>query len=114
MSQESSQTSTAGKVLGISGFVLGICAFAFSFIPCLGMYAMYPGVVAVLLSGTALALAIKGNAPKGIIIAALIVSVAGTGIAVNKYIKVKKQMESIAKGLESEEVKDALKGLKGK
>ena len=42
--------SKAGKGLGIAGLVLGILAAVVSFIPCLGMYAMFPGIIGLVLS----------------------------------------------------------------
>ncbi len=97
---EGTQISTAGKGLGIAGLVLGICALAFSFIPCLGMYAMYPGAMAIVLSGVAFMQAKKENAPNGMIIAALIVSTLGTGIAVYQYTVFTDVANQIEQGLE--------------
>lgn len=37
----STTNSKAGKGLGIAGLVLGILAAVVSFVPCLGMYAMF-------------------------------------------------------------------------
>lgn len=67
--------------LGIAGLILGIIALVISFIPCLGTWAIVPGVVAITLSAIGYAQANKVNAPKAIIIAALIISILGTAIA---------------------------------
>jgi hypothetical protein len=81
----SENVTSAGKGLGIAGFVLGLVALVISFIPCLGMYALFPGIVAVILSVVAFMQANKGNGAKGLIIAAIVVSVIGTGIAAYQY-----------------------------
>jgi hypothetical protein len=80
-----SKESSAGKGLGIAGFVLGLIALIISFIPCLGMYALAPGIVAIILSAIALIQASKSDAEKGLIIAALVISIIGTSIAAYQY-----------------------------
>jgi len=78
---EENKNVNAGQGLGIAGLVLGIIALIISFIPCLGMYALVPGIIAVILSAIAFSQASKANAKKGLITAALIVSIVGTAIA---------------------------------
>lgn len=75
------QKSTAGQGLGIAGLILGIIAFVFAFIPCFGWVALIPGLIAVALSIVALSQANKADGAKGIIIAALVVSIIGTSVA---------------------------------
>ncbi len=78
---EQTQNTKAGQGLGIAGFVLGLTALIISWIPCLGTWAFLPGVIAIILSAIALSQANKGNGAKGLIIAALIISIIGTGVA---------------------------------
>lgn len=73
--------SNAGQGLGIAGLVLGIIALVISFIPCIGLYALVPGVIAIVLSAVALSQAKNANAARGLIIAALVISIIGTSIA---------------------------------
>ena len=40
-----SANSSAGKGLGIAGLVLGIVAAIIAFIPCLGTFALIPGII---------------------------------------------------------------------
>lgn len=75
------QNSKAGQGLGIAGFVLGLTALIISWIPCLGMWALLPGIIGVVLSVIALVQANKGGGTKGLIIAALIVSILGSIVA---------------------------------
>ncbi len=76
------QKSTAGQGFGIAGLILGIIAFVFAFIPCFGWVALIPGTIAIALSIVALSQANKANGAKGLIIAALVVSIFGTSVAV--------------------------------
>lgn len=71
----------AGEALGIAGLILGILALIVAFIPCIGLIALVPGIVAVILSVVALVQANQGNGAKGLIIAALVVSILATSIA---------------------------------
>jgi hypothetical protein len=81
--QESKEApkSNAGQGLGIAGFVLGLTALIIAWIPCLGMWALLPGIIAIVLSVIALVQANKGGGTKGLIIAALVVSILGSIIA---------------------------------
>ncbi len=78
---EEYKAKNSSQGLGIAGLVLGIIALIISFIPCLGMWAILPGIVAITLSAIGYAQANKINAPKGIIIAALVISILGSAIA---------------------------------
>lgn len=73
--------SGAALGLGIAGLVIGILALLFSFIPCFGMYAIYPGVLAVALAGVGLGLSLKANRISGLSVAGLCVALVGCGIA---------------------------------
>jgi hypothetical protein len=98
MASESQQKSNAaGLVLGICGVVLGVAALLFAFIPCLGALAFWPGVVAVILSLLGLFLSVRA---KALPIIALVVSLAGTGVAYWQGERVKQAAEELKKELE--------------
>jgi phosphate/sulfate permease len=73
--------SNAGQGLGIAGLVLGIIAILICFIPCVGILAIVPGIIGVTLSAIAYNQAVKGNGARGIIIAALVISILGSSVA---------------------------------
>ncbi len=75
------QKTNAGQGLGIAGLVLGIIALIIAFIPCIGVLAVIPGAVAIVLSVVGLSQARKANGQTGLIIAAMVVSILGTAIA---------------------------------
>ena len=79
MNIEETQTD-AGQGLGIAGFVLGILALILAFIPCIGILALIPGIIGITLSAIALSQANSGNGSKGLIIAALVISIIGTAV----------------------------------
>lgn len=72
----------AGKGLGIAGLVLGILAAIISFIPCLGVWAVVPGIIAIILSIISLSQAKKAGAGKGLAIAGLVCGLVGTALAI--------------------------------
>ncbi len=97
------EKSNAGQALGIAGFVLGLLALIISFIPCLGTYALFPGIIAVIFSAIALSQASKANASKGLIIAALVISLLGSIIASYQYYALKQvanNLENVSKQLQ--------------
>jgi len=73
--------TNAGHGLGVAGLVLGILSLFMAFIPCVGVIAIGPGVIAIVLSIVGLVQANKDNGAKGINIAALVISGLGTLIA---------------------------------
>ena len=79
--EEQVQKSNAGKGLGIAAFVIAVVGIVISFIPCLGMYGLVPCGIALILAIIAFVQAKKANSSKGLIIAALVISIIGTTIA---------------------------------
>ncbi len=75
------------KVMGILSVVIGGLSILFSFIPCLGAYAMYTGGFATILSIIALVLANSAKAPKTMAIIGLVISLLSVGIGVWQYKK---------------------------
>ncbi len=74
-------SSGAGQGFGVAGFVIGIITLILSFIPCLGMYAIIPGVLALVFAIIGYSQAASANAPRGLIIAALVIAIVGTSVA---------------------------------
>lgn len=75
------RTSTEGQVMGIIGIVLGIISLIVAFIPCVGIVAFFPGVLAIVFSIISIVQASNGNGKKGLGIAALIISIVSVVIA---------------------------------
>ena len=65
------------NVLGLVGLILGIIAALLSFVPCVGMWAVVPGFIGIIMS----AIGLK-HVKKGMAIAGLICSLVGTSIGV--------------------------------
>ena len=101
MEETMTTNSKAGKGLGIAGLVLGILAAVVSFVPCLGMYAMFPGIIGLVLSIISIIQANKAGAAKGMAIAGLVWSLVGIAIAGWQYSKLKAVGEELKESLEN-------------
>ncbi|MGQ9619553.1 MAG: hypothetical protein ACUVTX_01030 [Bacteroidales bacterium] len=67
--------SNSGQALGTAALITGLVTLVLSVIPCLGIIAIIPGIVTVILAAIALSQAAKDNAPRGIIVAGLIIGI---------------------------------------
>ncbi|MCC6180333.1 MAG: hypothetical protein IT237_00705 [Bacteroidia bacterium] len=99
--EETTTNSKAGKGLGIAGLVLGIVAAVVAFVPCLGMYAIIPGVIGLILSIISIIQANKAGAAKGMAIAGLVCSLIGISIAYWQYSKLSAVGEELKETLEN-------------
>jgi hypothetical protein len=73
--------TNAGMGLGIAGLVLGILSVPLGVMKCTFATGLVFGILGITLSAVGLSQARKANAPTGMIIAALIVSIIGTSFA---------------------------------
>jgi len=73
--------TTAGQVMGIIGIVLGVVSLVLAFIPCIGIMAFIPGVLALTFSIISIVQASNGYGSKGLGIGALIVSLVSIVLA---------------------------------
>lgn len=64
-----------GKTLGVAGLIIGTLSLMFSFIPCMGMWALVPAIVGIVLSAISLSQSSKAGLPKSNAIAGLICSI---------------------------------------
>lgn len=118
MEQNTTQTTPPandGKGLGTAGLIVGIIAVFFSFVPCLGMWAIIPAIVGVILSAMAISQANKAGTPKGMAIGGLVCSIVAIAIAaywifVTVYVvnKSPELMQEIQQELEKSGAMDSL------
>jgi hypothetical protein len=76
-----SKNPSAGLGLGIAGLILGIMSIPLGVIGCTFVLAMLMGIVGIILSAIGYSQARQADAPSGLIIAALIISILGTSFA---------------------------------
>jgi len=75
--------NNAGQNLGIAALITAIITFVLAVIPCIGLIAFIPGVIAIILAGVGISQASKNNAPKGIPVAGLVIGIVATLISIS-------------------------------
>lgn len=80
-----SKNPSTGLGLGIAGLVLGIFSIPFGVMGCTFMLALVMGILGITLSAVGYSQAKQANAPTGLIIAALIISILGTSFALIRF-----------------------------
>jgi membrane-bound ClpP family serine protease len=77
--------SNSGQSLGIAALITGIITFVIAVIPCVGMIAFIPGIIAIILGAVGLSQASRQNAPKGILLAGLIIGIVAVMISFSQF-----------------------------
>jgi hypothetical protein len=65
----------SGQNLGIAALITAIITFVLSVIPCVGLIAIIPGIIAIVLASVGLSQAARNNSPRGILVAGLIIAI---------------------------------------
>jgi hypothetical protein len=78
--RESSRQPTRQN-LGIAALITAIVTFVIAVIPCVGIIAMIPGIIAIVLASVGLSQASRKDSPRGVLIAGLIIAVVATLIS---------------------------------
>lgn len=71
----------AGQNLGIAALITAIITFVLAVIPCVGLMAVIPGIIAIVLASVGLSQAARNETPRGILVAALVIGVVATLIS---------------------------------
>jgi hypothetical protein len=82
--------NTSGQNLGIAALITAVITFVLAVIPCVGLIAIIPGIIAVILASVGLSQASRGNAPKGVLIAGMIIAVIAVMISFSQIFVVGK------------------------
>ncbi len=65
----------SGQNLGIAALITAIITFVLAVIPCVGLIAIIPGIIAIILASVGLSQASRDNSPRGVPLAGLIIAV---------------------------------------
>jgi hypothetical protein len=113
--------SSTNQVMGIIGLVLGILALILSFIPCIGIWAVVPGLIGLVLSVVGMSMAGKSNGSKGLPIAGMVLSIIACGLAGYQWWAIKKfadtakdssyKFDSLINNLDTGKINATLKNL---
>jgi hypothetical protein len=76
--------NNSGQNLGIAALITAIITFVLAVIPCVGLIAIIPGIIAIVLASVGLSQAAKNNSPRGVLLAGLIIAIIASLISVSQ------------------------------
>ena len=76
--------NNAGQNLGIAALVTAIITFVLAVIPCVGLIAIIPGIISIILASVGLSQANRNNSQKGVVLAGLIIGIIASMISVSQ------------------------------
>jgi hypothetical protein len=76
--------NNAGQSMGIAALVTAIITFVLAVIPCVGLIAIIPGIIAIVLASVGLSQAARNNSPRGVLVAGLIIGIIASMISLSQ------------------------------
>lgn len=76
--------NNSGQSLGIAALVTAIITFVLAVIPCVGLIAIIPGIIAIILASVGLSQAARSNSPRGLLVAGLIIGIIASMISLSQ------------------------------
>ncbi len=76
--------NNTGQNLGIAALITAIITFVLAVIPCVGLIAIIPGIIAIVLASVGLSQASRNNSPRGVLIAGLIIAIIAAMISLSQ------------------------------
>jgi phosphate/sulfate permease len=73
--------NNSGQNLGIAALITAIITFVLAVIPCVGLIAIIPGIIAIVLASVGLSQASRNNSPRGVLVAGLVIGIIASLIA---------------------------------
>ena len=82
--------NNSGQNLGIAALITAIITFVLAVIPCVGLIAIIPGIIAIVLASVGLSQASRNNSSRGVLVAGLIIGIIASLIAFSQIFIVTK------------------------
>jgi hypothetical protein len=76
--------NNTGQNLGIAALITAIITFVLAVIPCVGLIAIIPGIIAIVLASVGLSQAARKDAPRGVLMAGLIIAILASLISMSQ------------------------------
>ena len=111
------EKNKSGQNLGIAALITAIITFVLAVIPCMGVIAIIPGIIAIVLASVGLSQAARNDSPRGVLVAGLVIGVIATMIsfswifAVGKIASKADKWPGKIEGIVDEVKRDVLKDL---
>jgi hypothetical protein len=80
------KTRNSGQGLGVAALVLGVISFIVALIPCVGLFALFTALIAIVLGAIGLSQASRNKSPKGLMFGGLILGVVALFIAIAQLV----------------------------
>jgi intracellular sulfur oxidation DsrE/DsrF family protein len=85
--------NNSGQNLGIAALITAVITFVLAVIPCVGLIAIIPGIIAIILAAVGLSHASRNDSPRGVLIAGLIIAIIASMISFSQIFVVGKIAE---------------------
>jgi len=89
--------NNTGQNLGIAALITAIITFVLAVIPCVGLIAIIPGIIAIVLASVGLSQATRNNSPRVVLIAGLIIAIIASMISFSQVFVVTKLAQKAGK-----------------
>jgi hypothetical protein len=76
--------NNSGQNLGIAALITAVITFVLAVIPCVGLIAIIPGIIAIVLASVGISQAGRNNSPKGVPLAGLIIAIIASMISLSQ------------------------------
>jgi thiol:disulfide interchange protein len=73
--------NNTGQNLGIAALITAVITFVLAVIPCVGLIAIIPGIIAIVLATVGLSQSRRNNSPHGVLLAGLIIAIIASMIS---------------------------------
>jgi hypothetical protein len=76
--------NNTGHNLGIAALITSVITFVLAVIPCVGLIAIIPGIIAIILASVGLSQAARYGSPRGVLLAGLIIAIIASFISLSQ------------------------------
>jgi hypothetical protein len=76
--------NNTGQNLGIAALITAVITFVLAVIPCIGLIAIIPGIIAIILATVGLSQASRNGSPRGVLLAGLIIGIIASMISLSQ------------------------------
>ena len=76
--------NNSGQNLGIAALITAVITFVLAVIPCVGLIAIIPGIIAIVLASVGISQSARNNSPRGVPLAGLIIAIIASMISLSQ------------------------------
>jgi hypothetical protein len=84
--EEEQKNTGQSQSIGVAALITAIITFVLAVIPCVGLIAIIPGIIAIVLASVGLSQASRSNSPRGLLFAGLIIGIIASLISLSQVL----------------------------